>query len=211
MSWPYLHTVINHIPIVLVVVGALAIFLGLLVQLRGIWLYGLTSLTLAGLGIYPAWITGDRAAHAVKTAWYVAPGVIQRHADAAGVAVWIVGGAAFIALIALFTMARLREAVSPARWLRWLVGLAALADLGAVSYTGYLGGKVVVESPILMSPTPPAARPVLPQPSPAPATLPQAAPATAPTSAPTTGAPANQPPTPAAPTPPAPQTPPQTP
>src|SRR5665213_957244 len=36
-----------------------------------------------------------------------------------------------------------------------LVGLGALASICAVAYTGYLGGKIVIESPILASPTPP--------------------------------------------------------
>ncbi len=155
MSWPYLHTLVNHFPIVLTVVGALAVLLSAMVQRRATWIYALSTLTLGGLTIYPAWITGGRAARAVHDAWYIQKGVIHTHSTAAYVTLWIVGVTGALALIALITMLRLREATSPARGFRILVGLGALASICAVSYTGYLGGQIVVESPILASPTPP--------------------------------------------------------
>lgn len=156
MSWPYLHTLVNHFPIVLTVVGALTIFLGLLIPRRGIWLYGLASLTLAGLLIYPAWLSGDKAGDMLHDAWYIQPGAIHRHSQAADITVWIVIVAGVLSLIAWLTVARMNEAVSPARWLRAVLGIVALVALCAVAYTGYLGGKIVVESPILGYPAAPA-------------------------------------------------------
>ena len=52
-----------------------------------------------------------------------------------------------------------REAVSPAAFFRVLVGLLSVVSIGVVAYTGYLGGEIVVQSPILSSPTPPPPRP----------------------------------------------------
>jgi len=155
MSWPYLHTLVNHFPIVLTVVGALAVLLAAMYVRRAIWMYALSTLTLAGLTIHPAWLSGDRAADAVRHAWYIEHGAIQTHTAAADVTLWIVGVTGFLALVALITMMRSREAVSPARALRVLVGLGAAVSICAVSYTGFLGGRIVVESPILLSPTPP--------------------------------------------------------
>jgi hypothetical protein len=168
MSWPYLHTLVNHFPIVLTVVGALAVLLALMYERRAVWVYALSTLTLAGLTIYPAWLTGDRAEDAVKHAWYIERGAIQTHSSSADITLWIVGVTGFLALVALITMVRTREAVSPGRAFRVLVGLGALVSVGAVSYTGFLGGKIVVESPILASPTPP----VIPVPLPAPNAIP---------------------------------------
>ena len=157
MSWPSLHALINHFPIVLTVVGALALLLATLYERRAIWVYALSTLTLAGLTIYPATLTGERASRAVHKAWYIAPGAIHAHSSAADVTLWVVGITGLLALIALVTLARTREALSPAKGFRVLVGLGALLSISAVAYTGYLGGKIVIESPILESPTPPPA------------------------------------------------------
>jgi uncharacterized membrane protein len=155
MSWPSLHALINHFPIVLTVIGALAILLATLHERRAIWMYALSTLTLAGVTIYPATLTGQRAARAVRHAWYIAPGAINAHLSAANVTLWVVGATGLLALIALFTLARTRDATSPAKGFRVLVGLGALLSISAVAYTGYLGGKIVIESPVLESPTPP--------------------------------------------------------
>lgn len=165
MSWPYLHTLINHFPIVLTVIGALAVLLAAMFERRAIWMYALSSLTLAGLTIYPAWVTGGRAAGAVRKAWYIAPDVIHTHSSAAGITLWIVGVTGLLALISLVTLVRAREALSPAKGFRVLVGLGALVSICAVSYTGYLGGKIVVASPILASPTPPVISVPIPSPN----------------------------------------------
>jgi uncharacterized membrane protein len=175
MSWPYLDTLVNHFPIVLTVIGALAVLVAAMLPRRATWVYALSTLTLAGVTIYPAWLSGGRASHAVHDAWYIQRGAIQTHSAAADVTVWIVGVVGLLALLALITMIRTREAVSPARALRVMVGLGALVSICAVSYTGYLGGKIVVESPILASPTPPVITVPVPGATPAPAnTLPPA-------------------------------------
>lgn len=155
MTWPTLHAFINHFPIVLVVVGAIAILLSAMIQRRAIWMYALSTLTLAALTVYPAWWTGDRAESVVRKAWYIAPGAIHSHSQAADITVWVVGITGLFALISLITLVRLPEVQAPARGFRILVGLGALASVCAVSYTGYLGGKIVVDSPILANPVPP--------------------------------------------------------
>jgi len=168
MSWQYLHTLVNHFPIVLTVIGALAVLAAAMVPRRATWVYALSTLTLAGVTIYPAWWSGGRARHAVQNAWYIERGAIQAHSAAADITLWIVGVLGLFALLALITMIRTREAVSPARALRVIVGLGALISVCAVSYTGYLGGKIVVESPILASPTPPVITVPVPSTTPAP-------------------------------------------
>ena len=172
MSWQYLHTLVNHFPIVLTVIGALAVLVAAMVPRRATWVYALSTLTLAGSTIYPAWWSGGRARHAVQNAWYIQRGAIQAHSAAADITLWIVGVLGLLALLALITMIRTREAVSPARALRVIVGLGALISVCAVSYTGYLGGKIVVESPILASPTPPVITVPVPSTTSAPAITP---------------------------------------
>jgi uncharacterized membrane protein len=160
MSWPALHAILNHFPIVLVVIGALALLIAVLRPRRGAWLYALASLTLAGISVYPAWQSGDEAADFVKQAWYIAPGAVNRHATSADITLWILLALGLASLIAWLSIARAPNAISPAGWLRSLLALLTIAALGSVAVTGYLGGKVVVESPILMNPVPPLAVPL---------------------------------------------------
>ena len=155
MGWPSLHAIVNHFSIVLTVVGALAVLLAAIHERRGTWTYALVTLTLAGLTMYPASFTGEQAEHAVGKAWYIAPGAIDTHSAAADITLWIVLVTGVLALIALITLVRTPAATSPAKGFRVLVGLAAIVSVGAISYTGYLGGKVVIESPILQRSTPP--------------------------------------------------------
>lgn len=161
MSWPYLHTLVNHFPVILTVVGAITVLIAAMFQRRAVWEYALVTLTLAGLTVYPAWMSGHRAAGAVRKAWYIAPGAVHAHSSASDISLWVVGITGLIALVSLITLLRIREAVSPARALRVLVGLGALLSIASISYTAYLGGQIVVESPILASPTPPLIAPAL--------------------------------------------------
>ncbi|MEO7043173.1 MAG: hypothetical protein ABI035_13000 [Gemmatimonadaceae bacterium] len=155
MTWPTLHAFMNHFPIVLAVVGAIAVLLSAMIQRRAIWMYALSTLTLAGLTVYPASWTGHRASGVVHKAWYIAPGAIHSHSQAADITVWVVGITGVLALISLITLIRLPDLQAPARGFRILVGLGALASICAVSYTGYLGGKIVVDSPALANPAAP--------------------------------------------------------
>ncbi|MEO7086358.1 MAG: hypothetical protein ABI442_14955, partial [Gemmatimonadaceae bacterium] len=77
MNWPYLHTIVNHFPIILSVVGTSVLILALITGRRGIWLYALATLTLAGLSVYPAFYTGNAAAHALRDTWYVVHDMVR--------------------------------------------------------------------------------------------------------------------------------------
>lgn len=160
MSWPVMHSTLNHFPIVLVIVGAVALLVALVRPMRGAWLYALGSFVLAGISVYPAWLTGESAARFVRDAWYVAPGAVHRHAETADITLWILLALGLVSLIAWLSIVRASNAISPAGWLRTLVSLLAIASVGAIAVTGYLGGKIVVESPILMNPLPPLAVPI---------------------------------------------------
>ena len=160
MSWPTTHAILNHFPIALVIVGAIVLLVALIRPMRGAWLFALGSFIFAGISIYPAWLTGEQAAKFVRDAWYIAPGAVHRHAETADITLWIILALGLVSLIAWLSIVRTVNAISPANWLRTLVGLLAIVSLGAVAVTGYLGGKIVLESPILMKPVPPIAVPI---------------------------------------------------
>src|SRR4051812_37698262 len=129
MDWPYIHTIVNHFPIILSVVGCAVLVLALIVRRRAIWLYALATLTLAGLAAYPAFFSGDQAAQALRGVWYIIPAAVKEHdaaADFALASLLIMGVAnAF----AWWRMLRRDVGGLPPVWLRVVVTLLSLWSL----------------------------------------------------------------------------------
>ena len=151
MNWPYLHTLINHFPIILIVMAATAAVVALFSGRRSIWLYALATLTFAGLSIFPAFFTGDKASDVMRDKWYVVPEMIHDHEEASELALWIVLVAGAIGAYAWWRqLRRFPDGLLP-RWLQWIVVAASLAGAGTVAYAAYDGGKIVHDSPKLLA------------------------------------------------------------
>ena len=152
MDWPYLHTLINHFPIVLSVVGFAVLVFAFFNKSRGAWLYAVATLTLAGLSVYPAYFTGDQAKDALRGAWYIVRASVHEHDQAAGFALTsllIVGAAS---AYTWWYMVRRDRTGLPPKWLRITLIILAAWSLAVVTRTAYLGGKIVVDSPLLQHP-----------------------------------------------------------
>lgn len=154
MNWPYIHTLINHFPIILMVVGTGVLLLALIVRRRGLWLYALATLTLAGLSIYPVYFTGDEAADAVRQTWYIMRPMVEKHDDAAGFALASVLIIGVVSAYTWWRMLRREVTTLPPVWLRTVVAVLAVWALSVVARTAYLGGQIVHDSPKLQTPPP---------------------------------------------------------
>lgn len=173
MDPAYLHLVVNHLPVVLSVVGAAAAIVALLVRRRGVWLYSVASMTIAGAIVYPVMLTGHAAEHEVKKQWYVDRDAVDAHEDAADIATWTVLGAGVVAVAVWWSLARRKDGAVlelPPVWAQGLVLIAALAGSGTIAYAAYQGGKIVHDAVRLQSP-PPGVAP-LPPATPGPAASP---------------------------------------
>ncbi len=152
MNWPYLHTLVNHFPIILSVVGSAVLALALITRRRAIWLYAVATLTLAGASIYPAFYTGDEASHALRNTWYVVRSMVKEHDQAAGFALWAVLLAGAVNGYAWWRMLRRDAGQLPPVWLRVVVAVVTAFALSVVIRTAYLGGLIIHESPKLANP-----------------------------------------------------------
>ena len=152
MNWPYLHTIVNHFPIILNVVGAVVLLLALVIRRRGLWLYGLATMTLAGSSVYPAYLTGDEAAEALEGTWYIVPAAVKEHGAAADFALWWLLLTGAVCAYAWWRMLRRDVAGLPPVWLRTVTAILAVFTFSVVARTAYLGGKIVHESPRLAHP-----------------------------------------------------------
>lgn len=154
-TWPYVHLLVNHFPVVLSVVGLGAAVLALIVGRRGIWLYTMGTLTLAGLSVYPVRFTGVRADQALNDPWYIVKGAIDAHDNASLYAMYCLLIVGAISAYGWWRAVKRPEEPIPG-WLRALVLIGSLAGAGTVAYTAYLGGRIVHDAPILQLPTAPA-------------------------------------------------------
>jgi uncharacterized membrane protein len=155
MSWPYAHLLINHFPVVLSISALAVTVLALILRRRGLWLTAMGALTAAGIFIYPVHFTGDQADHALNDPWYIAPGVIDKHDNAATIAMWVILIAGIFAAYSWWRSLKRPAELIPG-WMRAGVIVGSIAAVGTVTYTAYLGGKIIHEAPILETKQAPA-------------------------------------------------------
>ncbi len=158
LSWPYAHLLINHFPVVLSVSALGVTILALLLRRRELWLTAMGALTVAGAVVYPVHFTGDKADHALNDPWYIHPGVIEAHDKAAGIAMYVILVVGAFAAYSWWRSLKRPAELMPG-WMRAGVVVGALAAVGTVTYTAFLGGKIIHEAPVLQLKQPPPGLP----------------------------------------------------
>jgi uncharacterized membrane protein len=160
MDWAHIHILINHFPVILVTIGALATILAVLVQRRGVWLYATVSLTLAGITVVPTYFTGEPADDALNDPWYLAKGAIHSHEQAAKLSALLTLLAALVAVVAWRRLVRYPREVRMPAGLRTAIVITSVAAAAGIGYTSWLGGRIVHDAPGLSGPRPlPASMP----------------------------------------------------
>jgi uncharacterized membrane protein len=154
VDWPLVHIMLNHFPVILVVMGTAAVLLATFRGQRASWLYGTISLALAAVTAIPTYFTGEPAEHALNRPWYVAQGAIHTHEDAAKIASILVVVAGLVAVVAWRRLVRYPREVRMPGALRIALLVTALAASGSIGYASWLGGRIVHEAPVLLGPPP---------------------------------------------------------
>jgi uncharacterized membrane protein len=154
ISWPYAHLLINHFPVVLSVSALAVAILALLLRRRGLWLTAMGALTVAGLSVYPVHLTGMEAEETLSDPWYIGAGVIDSHEDAGTLAMYVILVVGVFAAYSWWRSLKRPAELMPG-WMRAGVVVGALAAVGSVTYTAYLGGKIIHESAALQLQQPP--------------------------------------------------------
>jgi uncharacterized membrane protein len=146
-----LHLVLNHFPVILSVMALCSSLLAIATKSRAAWLYAAASLTLAGLFIYPTFMTGHGAHETLEDLWYVKADSWHEHQMAAGFAtLWLLVGGAFAAF-AWWKLTRTKDAML-ARWIQFVFILASAMGASTSGRTAWLGGKVIREQEALKTP-----------------------------------------------------------
>ncbi len=154
-TWPYVHILVNHFPVVLSVFGLGVAVAALILRRRGLWLSAMGTLTLAGVLVYPVRFTGNQADRALNDPWYIRHGAIDAHDNASLIAMICLLLVGAVSAYGWWRALKRPEEIIPG-WIRAAVLVGAIAGFGTVAYTAYLGGKIIHEAPILQLKTPPA-------------------------------------------------------
>jgi hypothetical protein len=159
MDGAYVHILINHLPIILALVGAVAAVLSLFLHKRALWLYAVASLTIAGVSAYPVLLTGKEAEESMEKMPYVTRRAIHDHEQAAELAMWVLIVTGAVSAFAWWQAARgltsrayVQNASVAPLWLRAAVAAGGLASAGTVSYAAKMSDPIMHYSPALVHP-----------------------------------------------------------
>ena len=153
------HLMLNHFPVILSMLGAAASVIALLTRRRGVLLYALVTLTLAGLSSYPALRSGHAAAELLEDRWYVDDDQIDVHHDSGERTHLILLATGIICAVALWRTLRTVREAKPGLAVLTVVAVMGIASAATVSWTSWQGGFIAIKNPTLINSTNPPGTP----------------------------------------------------
>ncbi len=139
MNATHLHLLLNHVPVLGTAFGLLLLTLALWKHSDDLKRAALGLFVISALAAIPTYVTGEPAEDTVKSLPGVGHSLIERHEDAAAVAL---GGvlALGIAALAGLTVFRRQRPVPP--WFCMMTLVGGLLVSGVMGWTGSLGGQI---------------------------------------------------------------------
>lgn len=135
----FLHLILNHLPVLVPVIGIAVTLAGLILRLGQVQIVGLTLIIFGALATIPTYLTGEPAKKIVQNYPQITNESVERHSQAALyalVAIEIVGA---LALMLLFRVWQGHEISRQS--LLALLALAAIASI-LIGRTAHLGGLI---------------------------------------------------------------------
>jgi uncharacterized membrane protein len=139
MNWAYFHLVINHFPIIGVIIGSMLLVAGMVFKNQGVKISGLGTIVFAAIMAVVAYLTGDPAEEAVKGLTDVAKSLVSRHEDFATIGMYILIPAGLMAAMTLYSTWKKEKSV---HFLIILTLILSLISSGAMVFVGRTGGQI---------------------------------------------------------------------
>jgi len=142
MNAPHIHLLINHLPIIGLIIGVLVVISGLLLKKQTVSSVGLWITLVAGISSYPTMYSGGAAEHYMdkkESDYDLSHDLIHEHEEAAELAFWpcIVTGA--LAGLALIGNRKGHKHTKKAEILVVFIGIIAII---LVTKAGLTGGQI---------------------------------------------------------------------
>ncbi len=139
MNWAYFHLVINHFPIIGVIIGTLILLAGMLFSNQGVKISGLATVLFAALMAILAYLTGNPAEEAVKVVPDVAKSLVSRHEEIASIGMYLLIPAGLLSALTLFSIWKKEKSV---HFLFIITLVLSLISSLAMVYVGRTGGQI---------------------------------------------------------------------
>jgi len=139
MNWAYLHVIINHFPIVGVIIGTLILIAGMVFKNEGIKISWLGTIVFAALAAVVVDLTGDPARETVRGMPDIVLSLISRHENMAVISLFIIIPAGLMAAVTLYSIWKKVKAV---RFLLIMTLIISLISCAAMGYVGRTGGQI---------------------------------------------------------------------
>ena len=139
MNGAHLHLLINHIPVLGTAFALALLAFAIWKRSEDIRKAALATFVPVALAAVATYLTGEPAERAVKGLPAVSGALIERHEDAAGIAL---GGAIALGLLSLAGLIWFRAGRPVKNWYSSLALAAAVLVIGCMAWTAYLGGQI---------------------------------------------------------------------
>jgi uncharacterized membrane protein len=138
MNWAHIHLMINHFPVIGMIFAVLLLVYALMKKSEELTKAALGAFVLIALITIPVYLTGEAAEDIVKKLPDVTEALINRHEEAASVALTLMMVAGIASLAGLFLF---RSRPLP-KWFTIVILVLAFVTSSVMGLTANLGGQV---------------------------------------------------------------------
>jgi uncharacterized membrane protein len=139
MNWAYIHVILNHFPIVGIIIGTLILIAGMIFKNEGVKISGLGTILFAALAGIVVDLTGDPAKEAVNGMPDIVQSLISRHEDIASISLFLLIPAGLLAALTLYSIWKKEKSI---RFLMIITLVLSIISCGAMIYVGRTGGQI---------------------------------------------------------------------
>ena len=139
MNYAHIHLLINHLPLVGSIIGALILLAGLLLKSKATIRTGLITIVFSAISAMPVMFSGDKAEHAIENIAGIEEAFVEEHEHAAELYIKIVLGAGIVSLLAFLVSLGKNKVYTVFGWLSMA---AVLAAIGFSVKVGKTGGEI---------------------------------------------------------------------
>lgn len=133
-----MHLALTHVPVVLSFVGLIMLVIAFFIKNSSVTKTSYILILIAGVAAIPVFLTGDGTEEAIENLPGISEAIIERHEEAAKLAMISIAAAGLTALAALFSF----KWHLAFRLFKFVVLLLAIASGGLMAQTAHLGGQI---------------------------------------------------------------------
>lgn len=139
MNQAHLHLLLNHIPILGSLGGALILLYGIFSKNIGVQKVALTIFIISALVAIPVFMTGEPTEEIVEDLAGVNKSMIEEHEETAKIAIWLIEALGILSLLSFILQAKGNALAKAFMNVTLLLSLIAF---GLIAKAGYEGGKI---------------------------------------------------------------------